>query len=335
MRADGLLTLGTSESLHWISATQERRVREGMQRVERRLDEIATACPGRLGASAAATLGAGGKRLRPLLVLLSAERTAPLTGPLVHAAAAVELLHMATLVHDDVLDGAALRRGRPTVVSESGVLVATSVGNHLFAAAFAEMVASDDARSVDRLSDVAAGLSEGELLQMREAYDVSLLPEQYLRRCTLKTADLFAVSCGFGARLSGLAEESVGELEDFGRLLGLAFQIFDDILDFTGEEAQTGKRAGTDVRDGTVSLPLVFALQDVPDLGPLVADRGKDEAGVAQVVRRVRESGALQRAREAALAFLAMALERLDACRGDVEKDLLREVAGRVVDRYG
>ena len=324
----------TSERLTWVSPGQKRRIGGGMRRVEARLAAVAGAYPGHLGMSSAATLGAGGKRLRPLLVLLTARRGTALTGRVVSAAVAVELLHMATLVHDDVLDAAALRRGRPTVVSESGLLVATSVGNYLFAGAFREIVATRDARSVDRLSAVAAGLSEGELLQMQEAYDVSIMPEQYLRRCTLKTADLFAVSCGLGARLSGLDEDGAIELEDFGRLLGLAFQIFDDILDFSGDEAHTGKRVGTDVKDGTITLPLVYALQARPDLQQLVADRAKDEAEIAEVVAGVRASGALERSREAALAFVAGALERLDACKGDIEKDLLREAAGRVVDRY-
>ncbi len=305
-----------------------------MRRTEDRLAGVAHAYPGQLRQSSIATLGAGGKRLRPLLVLLCARRTASLSAPVIHAAASVELLHMATLVHDDVIDGAALRRGRATVVSESGPAVATSVGNYLFAGAFAEVVATADARAVARLSDVAAGLSEGEVNQMREAYDVHVSPEAYLRRCTLKTADLFAVSCRLGAQVTGVEEASLVELEDFGRLLGLAFQIFDDILDFAGDESRTGKKVGTDARDGTVTLPLVYALEAVPELGPLVALREKDQGQVREVVARVRASGALERSREAALAYIVAARERLAACRADVEKDLLGELAGRVVDRY-
>jgi geranylgeranyl pyrophosphate synthase len=305
--------------LTWATQAQRRRVAAAMRRVEERLDAVAGAYPGVLGAAAASTLGAGGKRLRPLLVLLCASRAAPLNGAVVHAAAAVELLHMATLVHDDVLDGATLRRGRPTIVSESGAAVATSVGNYLFAGAFAEAVATADARAVARLSDVAAGLSEGEVHQMREAFD---------------TADLFAVSCRLGAQLTGIDEGSIVELEHFGRLLGLAFQIFDDILDFMGEETHTGKSVGTDVRDGTVSLPVVYALEAVPQLAQLVALQEKNAAQVAEVVARVRGCGALERAREAALAYIAAARERLVACTADVERELLGEVAGRVVDRY-
>jgi len=320
--------------LSWRSPAQRRRIAAGMRRAEGRLGSVAHAYPGQLGRSSIATLGAGGKRLRPLLVLLCARRGVPLRAPVIHAAAAVELLHMATLVHDDVIDGAALRRGRPTVVNESGPAVATSVGNYLFAGAFTEAVATADARAVARLSDVAAGLSEGEVNQMREAYDVLVSPEAYLRRCTLKTADLFAVSCRLGAQVTGVEEASVVELEDFGRLMGLAFQIFDDILDFTGDESRTGKKVGTDVRDGTVTLPLVYALEALPELAPLVAQRDKNGGQVRDVVASVRGCGALERAREAALAYIVAARERLAACRADVEKDLLGELAGRVVDRY-
>ena len=326
--------MSDARDLTWRSRAQQRRIAAGMRRVEAQLGGVARAFPGQLGVSSVSTLGAGGKRLRPLLALLCARRDGPLHTAVIHAAASVELLHMATLVHDDVIDGAVLRRGRPTVISESGAAVATSVGNYLFAGAFAEIVATGDPRAVARLSDVAAGLSEGEVHQMREAFDVHVSPESYLRRCTLKTADLFAVSCRLGAQVTEVEESSVVQLEDFGRLLGLAFQIFDDILDFTGDESRTGKKVGTDARDGTVTLPLVYALQASPELAPLVSLRDKSADQVAEVVAEVCFTGALVRARESALAYIAAARERLVACRADVEKDLLGELAGQVVDRY-
>ena len=137
-----------------------------------------------------------------------------------------------------------------------------------------------------------------------------------------------------GAQVTEVEESSVVQLEDFGRLLGLAFQIFDDILDFTGDESRTGKKVGTDARDGTVTLPLVYALQASPELAPLVSLRDKSADQVAEVVAEVCFTGALVRARESALAYIAAARERLAACRADVEKDLLGELAGQVVDRY-
>jgi len=320
--------------IRWASAAQRRRYVAAARRVERRLESSAGRMPGTMGAAAAATLQAGGKRLRPFLVLLCCNAARRLPPHATRVAAAVELLHTATLVHDDVLDGAELRRGRPTVVSEWGPAVATSVGNYLFAAAFAEVVAVADPRAVARLSTVAAGLSEGELLQMNEAHNVDLTPAAYLRRCRLKTGGLFGASCALGALVSGLPEGSVAALDEYGCSLGLAFQIFDDILDLSGEPARTGKQSGTDVRDGTVTLPLIYAVEEHPDLAARLAVRDKDEELVAEIQRSVRRGAAPARARETALGFIAEARDHLDRCGGEIEVDLLRQIAGRVVDRY-
>jgi geranylgeranyl pyrophosphate synthase len=321
-------------AVSWTSAGQKRRVAGAMRRIESRLDEVAAAAPGRLGDSARSTLEAGGKRLRPLLVVLCSRRDRRLTVDVVRAAAAVELLHMATLVHDDVLDDAQLRRGRPTVVSEHGSAIATSVGNYLFAASFAEVVATGNARAVARLSDVAADLSRGELLQMNEAHRADISAAAYLRRSDLKTAGLFGASCALGAVLSGLPPRCIDTLDGFGRRLGLAFQIFDDILDFSGDAQSTGKLPGTDVRDGTVTLPLVYAVEERPELVPLLERRQKDDALVARILETVRAGSGLVRARQTALDFIAAAREELETCRDDVESGLLSQIAGQVVDRY-
>lgn len=305
-----------------------------MQRVEARLDEVATAYPGELGASAHTTLQAGGKRLRPLLVILCCRAAAPLPRHAVPAAASVELLHMATLVHDDVLDGARLRRGRPTVVSEHGPRMAMSVGNYLFAGAFAEVVATGSTAAVERLTEAAAGLSRGELLQMNEAFNTAITPDEYLRRCDLKTGGLFGAACALGALVSGLSDAAADSLDRFGRSLGLAFQIFDDILDFSGDARETGKLPGTDVRDGTVTLPLIYAMQSSPDLAQIVGAPVKTEAEVDEVVARVRSGNALDRARALALDHIAHARELLITVDPAVEHELLDRLAGRVVDRY-
>ena len=180
---------------------------------------------------------------------------------MLRGAAAVELLHMATLVHDDVLDRAELRRGRPTVAHRYGPSVAVSAGNYLLARAFSELVGAGVPAAVDLLSATAVGLSEGEVLQRAEAHDVHVGVEAYLRRCERKTADLFSAACALGALLSGGAPEAAGAVGEYGRLIGLAFQVFDDILDCSGDQATTGKRPGTDVRDGTITLPLIYALE--------------------------------------------------------------------------
>ena len=297
---------------------------------------MASDYPGRLGDACRSTLTAGGKRLRPLLALLCSRRGEVADEPVLRAAAAVELLHMATLVHDDVLDHAELRRGQPTVVQQYGTATAVSTGNYLLARAFFELVGAGVPAAVDLLSVTALSLSEGEVLQRAEAYNVDISMEEYVRRCERKTADLFAAACSLGAMLSGGgddAESAVAVVGEYGRLLGVAFQIFDDILDCSGDEAATGKRLGTDMRDGTVTLPLIFALEVRPELGGLLGSPGADDAEVATVLGACR-AGALQRARRDGLRYIEDARSVLDACDDTVERDLLVELAAQVVDRY-
>ena len=193
-------------SLTWRSAAQKRRLARGLELVEERLTTVASEYPGDLGDACRATLSAGGKRVRPLLTLLCARRGEAAGEPVLRAAAAVELLHMATLVHDDVLDRAELRRGRPTVAHQYGAATAVSAGNYLLARAFSELVGAGVPAAVDLLSATAVGLSEGEVLQRAEAYDVGIGVDAYVRRCERKTADLFSAACALGALLSGAGD---------------------------------------------------------------------------------------------------------------------------------
>ncbi|MCX6362790.1 MAG: polyprenyl synthetase family protein [Actinobacteria bacterium] len=320
-------------ALTWRSALQKRRYSRGMELVEERLTAVATAYPGALGEACRATLAAGGKRVRPLLTLLCARRDAALSEPVLRGATAIELLHMATLVHDDVLDRAELRRGRPTIAHAYGVETAVSAGNYLLARAFQELVGAGDPAAVDVLSATAVGLSEGEVLQRDDAHRVTVTQAEYELRCERKTADLFAAACRLGAMLSGAAEQAAA-LSEYGRLIGLAFQVFDDILDCSGDEASTGKRLGADVRDGTVTLPLIFALEVHPELATLLSSKVQSAADVVTVLRTVAGSGALARARGVALGYIEGARRVLAACPDFVERDLLVEVAAQVVDRY-
>ena len=321
------------QALSWRSVQQKRRYSAGLDAVEKRL-EAAAAYPGGLGDACRATLAAGGKRVRPLLTLLCARRDQPLGEPVLRAAAAVELLHMATLVHDDVLDRADLRRGRPTVAHAFGVETAVSAGNFLLARAFGELVGAGRAEAVAVLSDTAVGLSEGEVLQLEDARRVDVTPAEYQRRCERKTADLFAAACRLGALISGAGERAATAVAQYGRLIGLAFQVFDDILDFSGEEEATGKRLGADVRDGTITLPLIFALEARRELAPLLALTEPDAETVTTVIATVRECGALERARAVALGYIGQAHRVLEECPDVVERELLADVAVRVVDRY-
>jgi geranylgeranyl pyrophosphate synthase len=277
-----------------------------------------------LGADAAATLEAGGKRLRPMLVLLCAgpERD----GEAVRAAAAIELVHMATLVHDDVLDAAPLRRGLPTVAATSGRDRAVATGDLLFSRAFALLADAGETRSVALLADASVALARGELAQRRDAFDLGLDEERYLARCRLKTARLFECAC-----LLGRDDEA---LREFGAGIGLAFQLLDDVLDVSGPPERTGKARGTDLLDGTVTLPLIEAAKSDPGIRELDL-RALDTAAAGALCDRIGATGALERVRTRAIEMVAEAKQALERAEFDAEqRRLLTLVADGVVQRY-
>ena len=190
---------------------------------------------------------------------------------------------MATLVHDDVLDGAPVRRGRPTVVARSGRDAAVSVGDLLFSRAFAELATAESGEAqVAELSSASVGLAQGELAQRRDSYDTGVTEERYLERSSLKTARLFEAACRIGRLAAG--GEGTDELGRFGREIGLAFQLLDDVLDVSGPPERTGKARGTDLLDGTVNLPLIVAMKRDPGLADLDL-RSIDEAEAERVLR--------------------------------------------------
>jgi geranylgeranyl pyrophosphate synthase len=303
-----------------------------MERLEVRLRELASSHGETLASHAGATIAAGGKRLRPLLVLLA-------SGPpsdddaaerLLRGAAAVELVHSATLVHDDVLDSARLRRGRPTVFAEAGRLMATATGDLLFAQAFAELARTGRARDVQVLSGAASALAAGELLQREDAWNAQVSRERYLERCDLKTARLFQAACELGAIEAGGPVDVLGA---FGRRIGLAFQLLDDVLDVSGPAERTGKHRGTDLLDGTVTLPLIVARERDAELAALEL-RGVTTPEQAEAVcDRITATGALETARADALAMVAEAKAALPELP-EGQRGALELVAEGVVDRY-
>ena len=196
--------------LTMLLPAQKRRYAQGMELIEGQLQEVAMSSPGELGAACTATLRAGGKRVRPLLTLLCARNDMPLGRSVIDAATSVELLHAATLVHDDVLDGAALRRGRPTVAREYGLEMAVSSGNLLLARSFRVLARTGDQAAVSALSGAALRLAQGEVLQRDQKRVVTLSRAEYERRCELKTADLFAVACRLGAGSLGSKRAGAG-----------------------------------------------------------------------------------------------------------------------------
>src|SRR5436190_6130661 len=271
-----------------------------LRRVERLLSEVAGGHGALLSEHAGATIAAGGKRLRPLLVFLAADSEEG--DGLVRAAAAVELVHSATLVHGDVLDAASLRRGVPTVVAVGGRGAATATGDLLFARAFAELAANGRADEIRVLSEASSALAEGELLQRSDAWNAETTRERYLARCDLKTARLFEAACELGALEGGGPHELLGR---FGRRIGLAFQLLDDVLDVSGPAERTGKHRGTDLLDGTVTLPLILARERDPELAALDPRDVRTPEQAEAVCDAIAATGALEIARDDALAMVA------------------------------
>jgi geranylgeranyl pyrophosphate synthase len=301
-----------------------------MARLERRLEALACSHGELLAEHAGSTIRAGGKRLRPLLVFLAAGAPPKDGEGVLRAAVAVELIHSATLVHDDVLDGAALRRGRPTVVATAGRAIATATGDLLFSRAFAELAATGRADEVRVLSDASSALAEGELLQREDAWNVAVAHARYLHRCDLKTARLFQAACSLGALEGGGPAKALG---DFGRRIGLAFQLLDDVLDVSGPAERTGKHRGTDLLDGTVTLPLILARERDPQLAALDLRAVRTPERAEAVCDAIAATGVLDDARAEALEIVAAAKRELPELPQG-QRAALELAADSVADRY-
>jgi geranylgeranyl pyrophosphate synthase len=277
---------------------------------ERMLDAVA-GHPGLVARVSEDALAAGGKRLRPALAFLSAPDGA---APSVAAGVSVELVHMATLVHDDLIDGAHVRRGRAAAWSEHGALAARATGDYLFARAFSVLAEERDPARVSVLAAASLALARGEALQRKQRHDPDTRVEEYLRRCALKTGALFEAACLLG-----------GGSGEYGLLLGIAFQIVDDVLDCEGETIETGKVPGTDLRDGTPTLPLILAAAEDEVVHAALA--GGPREGV---LVRVAATGALDRAREVARDYATRARASLDGACSRAE---LEAMADAIVER--
>jgi heptaprenyl diphosphate synthase len=260
---------------------------------------------------------AGGKRIRPALVLLSAKCGRYDLEKLTPAAMAVELTHAATLVHDDVIDRATVRRGRPTVAASLGDEPAIVIGDFHFAKAYELAARTDSPEVVAILARAVMSICAGEVRQQAIRFQYSTSVDEYMRRIEAKTATLLAACCDIGALLAGLKDAERDALRAYGRLLGLAFQIADDVLDYTGSEDEIGKPIGHDIAEGFATLPLMLALEEPSvskGLEPVLRDGMQLTSEEAEdVVKTVRVSRGPQRALEQAREHASQARRRLSA----------------------
>lgn len=273
---------------------------ERLDEVEYILHSRAEATTGILLKAGSQLLDAGGKRLRPLFAIICgtvADGTQTHQYDVAKVAAALELTHMATLVHDDVIDRAALRRGRPTVRNEFGNHAAMYTGDYLFARAMQLLSEIDDEDVNVRMAQGLVRVCQGEIEQIRDFYNWNQSIRTYLRRIERKTALLISLSCSFGAHVSDASSNDVKRLRLYGHYTGMAFQIIDDILDFTGSEQIVGKPVGGDLRQGNITLPALFAAENKEvgrRLRALVYDQSP-ERWADEAIGLIRETSAIDR----------------------------------------
>jgi heptaprenyl diphosphate synthase len=280
---------------------------------------------------------AGGKRIRPALVLLAAKCGRYELTRLTPAAVAVELTHAATLVHDDVIDRASVRRGRPTVAALLGDEPAIVVGDFYFAKAYEQAAGTAVTEVVAILARAVMNICAGEVHQQAIRYRYHTDVDEYMRRIEAKTATLLAACCDIGALMGGLDESKRSALRTFGRLLGLAFQIADDVLDYEGSQDEIGKPIGQDIAEGFATLPLMLAMQEpkiAAELKSLLVDQhvlNADEA--KQVVDLVRASHGPQHALDRARALATEARGQLARLDGSGASEALAALSDYVVSR--
>lgn len=240
----------------------------------------------------------GGKRLRPALVLLSGMAVGADAERLVPVAAACEIIHMATLVHDDLIDESDRRRGIPTVHVKWGVPMSVLIGDHLFAKGFSTLAAFGDPTVVRLMSEVVSRTCAGEIEEIQSQWDLDATSEGYFRRVYAKTGFFIAECCRMGAVVAGAAPEVEEALATYGREVGDCFQVVDDLLDLTASETVLGKPTGSDLRSGVFTLPVLRAMggEHGPAIRRILADRPVGDAGVAAVVELLRGSGVLEEA---------------------------------------
>jgi len=312
-------------------------IKEDLKLVEEELLGIVASKKGKLAEASLATLKAGGKRLRPILVLLAGTINDYDLSKLMPAAVAVELIHTASLIHDDVLDGADTRRGFPTVNAAWDETIAISTGDYLFGMAFKILSKLNNPYFVKIMSEAVLALSVGELYQMKTYHSLNQTVDDYLFKIKNKTAFLFSVACLMGATLSGAKETEIEAMGKYGENLGMAFQIYDDVLDISGDKETLGKPIGIDLKDGIVTMPVFFALEETTlgeYLQKVVENVNSTEEEIREAISIIESTSAIERTKDKAKKFIERALESIELITDAGTKRGLYSIGEFVIDRY-
>jgi geranylgeranyl pyrophosphate synthase len=314
------------------SAPSFRLIQSELDRVQQELTLTARAEHPLMGPMLSTVLPGGGKRLRPALAFLIAKLGQAQERPLLDMATGVELLHAASLVHDDVVDESETRRGSKTLFTRVGNALAVLVGDYLFAQSAARCVATGNLRVIGLFAETLGSMCEGQIEEGSRggSSHSRLTREEYTRTIWGKTASLFVLACEGAAILAGFDDDRVQAMRRFGDRFGLAFQIADDALDFTGNERDLGKPVGNDLRQGTITLPVICLREHLP------ADEFRrlfDADDVERIIETVRASGAVERAISEADSLLALAREDLAMLPQGEARDVLEHLTHFVVER--
>jgi octaprenyl-diphosphate synthase len=278
----------------------------------------------------------GGKRLRPALVILAGSHFGASKPHTHEAAAVIEFIHTATLLHDDVVDESDLRRGRRTANSQFGNAAAVLVGDFLYSRAFQMMVEIGSMRVMQVLAEATNVIAEGEVLQLLNIHNSGTNEEEYLRVVRYKTAKLFAAACQVGAILGGASEQDERALTEYGMRVGTAFQLIDDVLDYSGDLSETGKNIGDDLAEGKPTLPLIYALNHGNAAQAAVIRRAIEEGGrddMPAVVEAISATGALDYARDQAHVEARTAADAIAGLKDSVYRDALLQLCAFAVER--
>lgn len=310
-------------------------IHEDLERTERLLREHSPDEHQAIAFAVDYLLGSGGKRLRPALVFLSARLCGADLERATFAAAGVEMLHTATLVHDDLIDGSLMRRGVETLNARWSPAATVLTGDYLFARAAYLVAQTESVRLVQRFAETLMVICNGEIHQMFSGRGTVPTFQEYERRIYAKTASLIALSAEAGAILAHADEESIAALRTYGEQLGLAFQIVDDVLDFIADERVLGKPVGSDLRQGLVTLPVLLFLEENGDHSALrrILSQGPTDDGVREAVQAIAASPAVDRSLQVARTYVQRARQALDRFPASDYRAALLDLADFVVQR--